>query len=225
MKIQKKFKTFSIKKFFLTVLFTVIVSVFIGSTILFVGSVPQWIRAEIMFGIEPGSEFLVELASNDNLYEKFEETSNQEKSLYGEDYPAEELLLCRLIDLLSTNRIMQVYTLSLLIGISLGTIIYIVAIQNIKFKQIVLELFVAFLILYIFVALLNLGYETIINQLIQNITSQEITYYTYLYDFQWYTALVPYIFAAIIIYVTNMVKQKIITAKFNKQLHKKEILN
>ena len=215
-------KTFSVKKFLLTILCTVIVSVFIGSTILFVGSVPQWIQSEVITGMEKGSESLIEIGKSYQVgYEQIEESFKEDKALYGEDYPSEELFLMQLINTFSTNRIMQVYSLSFLIGIALGTIIYIVAVQNIKGKQILIELVVAFVVLFILMMLINLGYETLINKAIQSVNPTDVTYSTYIYDLESNNVLIPYIIIATVIYIGNMVRQKVLTNKLNKELNKK----
>jgi len=215
-------KTFSVKKFLLTILCTVIVSVFIGSTILFVGSVPQWIQSEVITGMEKGSESLIEIGKSYQVgYEQIEESFKEDKALYGEDYPSEELFLMQLINIFSTNRIMQVYSLSFLIGIALGTIIYIVAVQNIKGKQILIELVVAFVVLFILMMLINLGYETLINKAIQSVNPTDVTYSTYIYDLESNNVLIPYIIIATVIYIGNMVRQKVLTNKLNKELNKK----
>lgn len=215
-------KTFSVKKFLLTILCTVIVSVFIGSTILFVGSVPQWIQSEIMTGMEEDSESLIEIGKSYQVgYEQIEESFKEDKALYGEDYPSEELFLMQLINIFSTNRIMQVYSLSFLIGIALGTIIYIVAVQNIKGKQILIELVVAFVVLFLLMMIINLGYKTLINKAIQSVNPTDVTYSTYVYDLEINNVLISYIIVATVIYIGNMVRQKILTNKLNKELNKK----
>ena len=215
-------KTFSVKQFLLTILCTVIVSVFIGSTILFVGRVPQLIETEVINSMEKNSEVLIEIGkSYQTGYEQIKETFKEEKALYGEDYPAEELFLLALINVYSTDGIIQVYSLSLLIGITLGTIIYIVAIQNIKGKQILIELVIAFVVLSVLMMFINLGYETIINKAIQNVNPTDVTYSTYIYNFESNNVLIIYIIVAAVIYIGNMVRQKILTNKLNKELNKK----
>lgn len=215
-------KTFSIKKFLLTILCTVIVSVFIGSTILFIGSVPQWIQSEVITGIEEGSETLAEIGKSYKIYEQIEEDFKEEKALYGEEYPSEELFLMQTINIFSTNRIMQIYSASLLIGIILGAIIYIVAIQNIKGKQIIIELVVSFVVLYIIMILINLGYETLVNKAIQSVNPTNVKYFTYIYDLQNNSVLIPYIIIAIVIYIGNIVRQKH-KYKLNSSIEKKEL--
>lgn len=222
MKNQEKLKTFSVKKLLLTILCTVIVSVFIGTTILFVLAIPIWIQTEVVGGMEKKSEALIKIGKSyqENL-EQIEESFNEDKALYGEDYPAEGIFLFQLINIFSTNRIMVVYTMSVSIGVALGSIIYIVAIQNIKGKQIVIELIVAFSILFVLMMLLNVGYEAIINKAINEINPTEVKYSTYIYDLEGNNILIPYIIVAATIYIVNMVRQKIITNKLNKQLNTK----
>ncbi len=173
-------------------------------------------------GMEEGSESLIELGKSYQVgYEQMEEKFNKDKALYGEDYPAEEIFLMQTINFLSTNRIMAIYTMSILIGIALGTIIYIVAIQNIKGIEVVIELFLAFVVLFILITLLNLGYQTIINKLIGDVNPTDVTYYTYIYNLESNNILLPYTIAVAVIYIVNMIRQNIITNKLNKQLNNK----
>lgn len=222
MKYQEILKTFSIKKLLLTILCTVIVSVFIGTTSLFVLSVPTWIQTEIVTGMEKDSEALIEIGKGyqENL-NRVQESFDEDKSQYGEDYPAEGIFLFQLINIFSTNRIMAVYTTSFLIGVALGTIIYIVAIQNIKGKQILIELVLAFVVLFVLMMLINLGYETLINKGIQSVNPTAITYSTYIYDLESNNVLIPYIIVATVVYIVTMIRQKIITNKLNKELNNK----
>ena len=222
MKNQEKLKTFSIKKLLLTILCTVVMSVFIGTTSLFVLSVPIWMQTEIVTGMEKDSETLIEIGKGyqENL-NRVQESFDEDKSQYGEDYPAEGIFLFQLINIFSTNRIMAVYTTSFLIGVALGTIIYIVAIQNIKGKQILIELILAFVVLFILMMLINLGYETLINKGIQSVNPTAITYSTYIYDLESNNVLIPYIIVAAVVYIVTMIRQKIITNKLNKELNNK----
>ena len=217
-----KFKTFSFKKLLLTILCTAIVSVFIGTTILFIFSIPNWLQTEVVASMEKDSEALIEMVKSyqENL-EQIQEIFNEDKALYGEDYPTEGIFLFQLINTFSRNRIVEVYTMSVLIGIALGTIIYIIAVQNINGKQMLIELVVAFIVLFVLITLLNIGYEAIINKAISNANATDVKYSTYIYDLESNNILIPYIIVAIIIYLANMIRQKIITNKLNKQLNNK----
>lgn len=216
-------KTFSLKKLLLTILCTVIMSVFIGSTIIFVISIPRWIQSEVVFGVWGNAEALVELENKYQIeYEQIEEMFKELKALYGEDYPVEEIYLMQTINKCSTESIVKIYTMSVLIGIALGTIIYIVAIQNIKGIEMVIELFLAFVVLFVLISLLNLGYYTIINKLIGDISPIDGgTYSAYIYDIESGVIFILYAIVATVIYAVNMIRQKIITNKLNKELNEK----
>ena len=175
-----KFKTFSIKKLLTTILYTVVISVFIGTTILFLLSAPEAIQAE-MIGDMQDSENVREIGKNyEEQVQKIEEYINECKELYGENYPAGEIFLCQFISKLSTGRIIKGYLLSLTIGVVLGIIIYIVAVQKIPKEEVVIELMFAFVILLILAIILNVGYEAIINKIINsNNSSTKIYYYSF----------------------------------------------
>lgn len=222
MESKEKVKMFSLKKLLLTILCTVMISIFIGSTILFIYAIPSWMQLEVIVSLDKDSEVLIEIGKSyqENI-KQLEENFNEEKEQYGDNYPAEGIYLFQLINLFSANRIVLIYAMSLLIGIVLGTIIYIVAVQNIKGKQIVFELIVAFIILFMFVMLLNAIYGAIINKAINEINPTEVKYHAYIYDLESNKAVIPYIIVAAIIYIVNMVRQKILTNKLNKELNNK----
>ncbi len=219
---KENVKRFSMKKLLITVLYTVIVSVFIGSTILFVSSIPGWMQAEILPNLNKDSEILIYIGKGQQeSLNQLKESLEEDKAIYGEDYPAEGIFLYNLINVVSTNRIMQVYSMSVLIGIALGTIIYIVVVQNIKGIEMIIELFIAFVILFILIMLLNLGYQAIINKFIGDVNPTDVTYYTYIYDLESNNILIPYIITIAVIYIVNMIRQKILANKLNKQLNNK----
>lgn len=224
MKNKERLKTFSLKKLLLTILCTVIISVFVGTTIVFVFSSTHRLTAEIIKNLEPDSEQLMEIGESYKKASKIiEEEINEYKMKYGEDYPIEEILLFQAIQIFSTTRILETYIMSVLIGIALGTIIYIVAVQNIKGKQVFIELIVAFLILFAIMNLLNIGYEAIINKVISDINPTAIKYSTYIYDLENNNVLIPYIIVSGVLYIANMLRQYIITRKLNKALNNEKI--
>jgi len=215
-------KTFSVKKLLLTILCTVIISVSIGSTLLFIYMVPQRIQLEVINVMEKDSETLIGIGKHyKRAYDSIEEDFKKDKALYGEDYPAEELLLLQWTNYFSTEVIMRVYPLSLLIGIGLGFIIYIVAVQNARGKKAIIELVVAFVIIFLLIMLANLAYQTIINKTINSLQPTDVKYYTYIYDLQNNKLIILYSIAAVVIYIGNIIRQKILTNKLNKALNKK----
>lgn len=214
-----EFKTFSIKKLLVTILYIIIISVFIGTTALFLLSIPEVIQLEVINSLDGDSETLVEIGKvYQEQVDQINKKINEEKELYGEDYPAEEILLYQFICKFSTSRIIQVYLFSLIIGVILGIVIYIIAIQNIPPKQVFIELVIAFIILVMLIALFNIGYEMFLNKAINNIGSTDIKYST---DLDISNIVILYIIIAIVIYIIHMIKQKVLTNKLNKQLNAK----
>ena len=214
-----EFKTFSIKKLLITILYTIIISVFIGTTALFLLSIPEVIQLEVINSLDGDSETLVEIGKvYQEQVDQINKKINEEKELYGEDYPADEILLYQFICEFSTSRIIQVYLFSLITGVILGIVIYIVAIQNIPQKQVFIELVIAFIILVMLIALFNIGYEMFLNKSINNIGSTDIKYST---DLDISNIVILYIIIAIVIYIIHMIKQKVLTNKLNKQLNTK----
>lgn len=214
-----EFKTFSIKKLLITILYTIIISVFIGTTALFLLSIPEVIQLEVINSLDGDSETLIEIGKvYQEQVDQINKKINEEKELYGEDYPADEILLYQFICKFSTSRIIQVYLFSLITGVILGIVIYIVAIQNIPPKQVFIELVIAFIILVMLIALFNIGYEMFLNKSINNIGSTDIKYST---DLDISNIVILYIIIAIVIYIIHMIKQKVLTNKLNKQLNTK----
>ena len=64
--------------------------------------------------------------------------------------------------------------------------------------------------------------QIIINKLISNITAESITYYAHIYDLESNEEylIVQYIVLVAIIYIINLIRQKIITNRLNKELNK-----
>ena len=74
-----EFKTFSIKKLLTTILYTVIISVFVGTTILFLSSVPEAVQAE-MIGYMEDSENIREIGKNyEEQVQQIEKHVNESK--------------------------------------------------------------------------------------------------------------------------------------------------
>lgn len=217
-----EFKTFSIKKLLTTILYTVIISVFIGTTILFLLSVPEAVQAE-MIGYMEDSEIIMEIGKNyEEQVQQIEKHVNESKEIYGEDYPAEGIFLHQFISKFSTDRIVKGYLLSLAIGIVVGTIIYIVAVQKISNKKVIIELMFAFAILLILAIILNVGYEAIVNKELNEIATVSESFYSGM-EFNIKNMLVPYIIIAVGVYIVNMIRQRMITNQLNKKLNKKTI--
>lgn len=214
------FKTFSVKKLLKTILYTVIISVFIGTTTLFFMAILENVQLEIISNLDENSEALIQIGKGyQELANEINKEINEEKKAYGEDYPAEGIFLYQLIGKFSTNRIVQVYSVALTIGIVSGIIIYIVAIQNTSKKQVIIELAIAFVVLIILIMLfINKGYEIILNKAINSINPTNVQYSIPEYiDIK--EMLIVYVVIAVVTYIVNMIRQKMLTNRLNKQLN------
>ena len=219
---ENKEKTFSIIKLLLTIFCTVALSVFVGSTILFGNSIEDWSAYAFTRVLEPGSELLTQFGKNYDQWKDMEEYFEETKAKYGEDYPVEDIFLFQIMNFTGTEAIVQLYSLAVIIGIILGTIIYIVAIQKTNNKRKIIQLIIGFIILFIITMLINLGFESFINALSIEGNGQikdiEVIKDDLLHRcFTVNNILVLYIIAATLIYVANMVREKIMTIKLNKQ--------
>lgn len=215
-----KFKTFSVKKLLKTILYTVIISVFIGTTTLFFMAILENAQLEIISNLDEISETLIQIGKGyQEAADEINKEISEEKKTYGEDYPAEGIFLYQLISRFSTNRIVQVYSVALTIGIVSGIIIYIVAIQNTSKKQVIIELAIAFVVLIILIMLfINKGYEIILNKAINSINPTNVQYIIPEYiDIK--EMLIVYVVIAVVTYIVNMIRQKVLTNMLNKQLH------
>lgn len=219
MKNKENLKAFSFKKLLLTILCSIIVTTFILFTAMFVEEIPTWIMSEVMMMADEESEILIyEGKSAEKAMEAF---SSKQKEKHGEEYPAEGILVKQVIYMMESGPIVRTYVHSLLLGAILGTIIYIVSVQGAKGKQLVIELFIAFVILSLFILTINLGYKAIINKAINETGATDAFYDTYVYNIESNNIVYTFIVVFAIVYLVNFIRQKILTNKLNKELNNK----
>lgn len=211
---MKKEKKFSVKELLKTILYAIVVVNFIVFTVTFVEEIPNLILSEAIQAADADSEFLIEVGKS--LDESAEEYITTQKEKYGEEYPATGILVQHMICSLVSGTIIQNYVISLLLGTILGTIIYIVSVQKAKGIELVIEIFIAFIVIAIITAGINLGYQAIINKAINVERATDTFYYTYLYGD---SIFLPYIAVFAVVYIGNMIQQKILTNKLNKELN------
>lgn len=212
-------KKFSIKKLLLTILCSIIVTTFIGNTYLFISAIPNWISGE-------GTSVILD--KNPKIFEevgqKIEKQINEMiieiKAENGEEFPALGAFMYLMSLLYPSAPIIRTYVLTFVAGLILGTIIYIVLIQKAKGKKLIYELAIAFISIFLLITLVNKGYQLLLNYMLSNIKESEFTYLTSLYDMDNYGILWPFIVIFGIIYICNLIYQKIQTNKLNKELNK-----
>lgn len=205
-------KNFSMKKLLLTILCTVIVSVFVGSTGFFIWAISQ----QRVGKLDEKSEELIKIGKQeDSQIEGMEQTIKEMKDIYGEDYPAGGILLYKIVIGCSTSIIISIFPIFVMVGIVLGTLIYIIAVQNSKGLDLMFECYFAAIILIILVIGLNLGY-----QVMMAIVTGDEEYVGVFDEDEVLSVGIPIYIATVgIIYIANMVRQKIIANRLNKQLN------
>ena len=223
MKVLKEvFKGFAIKKLLLSILCSIIVTTFVGFTILFVKVVPSYALAEICNEVNGNSEELKEMGNYmQELYNtSVKESFAEEKEKYGENYPAEGIFIYFLMNYFNSVSICKVYTLTLLIGTILGALVYIIFIQNATGIRMILEATICGIFILLILVLVNWCYKLIINNAINKIGvgNQNNGNIGYVYDIN--SPDILYIFIGIIgiAYIINLIYQKILANKFNKKL-------
>ena len=200
MKSMESIKKFSIWKLLLTILCTTMISTFIGFTITFISVIPNWMYSEVLSVAETTEEGNMATKYWENL---FENTMKEQQEEYnnsltmGENYSVKGSVLINLVYGRPAYLIVKTFAMTCLIGTVLGTIIYIIV--------------------------LNLVYRTSINRMINNFTSQPITYYAHIYDIESNEEyiVIQYIVVVAIIYIVNMIRKKILANKLNKELNNK----
>ena len=211
---MKKEKKFLVKELLKTILYAIVIENFILYTIMFVEEIPTWIMSEVMMVADDESEILID--EGKKTEEVMEEFTTMQKEKYGEEYPADGIFVKQLLYSFESGPIVQTYVNSLLVGAILGTVIYIVSVQKAKGVQLAIEIFIAFAIIVIIIAGINLGYETIINRVINDSGAADTFYDAYIYND---SIFLPYIAIFAIVYFGNMIQQKILTNKLNKELN------
>ena len=86
-------KTFSIKKLLVTILYTVIISVFIGTTALFLLSIPETIQLEMVNSMDKDSETMINNKLIRLIKKLTQKKSYMEKTIRQKEYFYTNLLV------------------------------------------------------------------------------------------------------------------------------------
>ena len=221
MKIKESIKKFSIGKLLLTILCTTMISTFIGFISIFMSEISNWIYSEVADVIETTEEGKMLYKYWEDLFES--RTQVEQDEYNKETYSIKGKILVELIHERPSYKIVKTFAMTSLIGTVLVTIIYIIVIQKAEGKQMIIELIIAFTVLIIMIIFLNLMYQNDINRIINEFTSQPITYYAHIYDLESNEEyiVIQYIVVVAIIYIVNIIRQKILANKLNKELNNK----
>ncbi|MBR4111325.1 MAG: hypothetical protein IKK43_06560 [Clostridia bacterium] len=223
MKLKEMFKGFSLKKMLLTILCTVIVSVFVSATMTFVRDFNTYTAYESVAGLHENHEKFKEVVSqyDQEVIQGYYDNVEQQKEEWEKDIPTRALTEILLKRFESENRV-HVYVTSVVMGVALGIVIYVIAIQKANIKQAVIELLIAFAILIAIIILVNHIYMIILGHFTQNAFETIIDFGgAELYYLEDNTLIIVYVVAAVILYVGNLIKQKMLANKLNKELNNK----
>lgn len=217
---EKKEKIFSIKKLLSTILKTVMVTAFIASTLIFIIAVGYEGMYDILCVLNLDSEITIKFANvGQNEWEMLNDNIKELKVEYGEDYPAEGLIHIA-YKFGTFMGITDIYLTSIIIGVLVGAIIYIVDIQKTTGKKKIIQLAITFVVLLGLIGLMYLGYQAFINEVLAIGETRGIERIKEIFEFDPSNILIIYIIAAVVIYILHMIKQKIITIKLNRELNK-----
>lgn len=223
MKLKEMFKGFSLKKMLLTILCAVIVSVFVSATMTFVKDFDTYATYESVGALRENNEKFKEVV---NQYDKevmqgYYDNVEQHKEDWKKDIPTRALTEILLRRAESENRV-KVYVTSVVIGIALGSVIYVIAVQKANIKQAIIELLITFAILVAIIVLVNHIYMMILGHFTKNAFETIIDFGgAELYYLEDNTLIIVYIAAAVVLYVGNLIKQKILANKLNRELNNK----
>ena len=210
-------KKFSLKKLLLTILCSIVITTFIGTTYLFITSLAFVENAKVLELLDPESPELKQVARQ---YEDwFNKAVDGLKAQHGEDYPAAGMF-SYLLTTAGYERLEEIYIISVIIGIVIGSVFYIIVIQNAKGKKLILELLIALTVVLAIIFILNIGYEAFINKVINKYNISEMVFDTELYDIDNTNTILIYVVVVAIAYIGNLVYQKIQTNRLNKELNK-----
>lgn len=164
---------------------------------------PQGFKEE--FGTETIEEALTMIYRN--TQERLENTQEDFFNNNNENYPADYPVGGMLIDGLQLNVVTALFTIFILsigIGITLGVVIYIIFIENKKG----IDAIIAFFICLVLSCFLFKGAEMLAETIYGG------------YDFSWYNNIIIYVVTFILLYLINLIHQKKIANKLNRELNK-----
>lgn len=218
---------FSVKKLLKTIFISILVTIFIGTTCLCVEGVSSYLWCLKIRDIVNNSKDLNEHNSllessieySNIFHQGVEKIRNDYEKNFGEEYsktfPAEGIFLQMLVNGIGNMSIIHIYTYSALYGVILGTAIYIIIIQNAKKKQLFKELLIAIMILSLLILITNFVIQKLI---LKNLVGLDEYKKYYLYDNRTILQVLVIIF---VIYIVNMIKQRSLVKKLNKELNNK----
>lgn len=212
---------FSLKKLLLCLLCSVIITTSIGSTIIFIFAIPKWNLSEyiITLGHDPSTAKKLTGGFLERYQETIVEECNRQRELYGDDFPAEAFFTFDLMNFATSDLSIHTYILTFILGIIIGTIVYIVFVQKSKGINLLFSLIFALAIIVALILLVNFSYNTVMTHRLNELSNElNLIYDSPIFNIK--IILLAFLIIFVTIYIINMVHQKIITNKLNKELEK-----
>ena len=218
MKLKEYLKEISIKKLFITILCSIIITTSLSFTIVFIESLSGTLVNEAFSTWNDRMPDEV-IKYGKNVEETINKKIQEEKDMYGSDYPSEGILFYMAMSNSRENAIVETYKQSILVGIILGTFVYIVWVQKAKKKNLFIESVICGGMMLILVVLVNVIYELVFYVMMKNLGQEAYIYsLNEVYDIKNVAIICVGIFA--VVYVGNYIYQRIMVSRLNKELNK-----
>ena len=216
---------FDLKKLLKCIMFSVLVTCFIGFTNVFISKVMMNSYVTAWNELDNNPQYIEYTKNRTDIgyesYNYFLTEANELKEKYGDDYPAEEVLFYRIMMLSNTEDELSIYLAAIIFGIGIGTIVYIISEQKAKGKVLIIELLVSALGIMILLIGIDFGHTVIVNSFIKSsgftgsFKSENIN------ETIKFLILIGFVILSISLYLSNLIIQKINSKKLNEELNKK----
>lgn len=218
MKLKEYLKEFSIKKLFITILCSIIITISLSFTVSFIDCLSGTLVNEVLLASDDKMpDEIIELGKYNE--ESINKTIEKEKKLYGSDYPSEGILTYIIGSRSRQIAIVETYKQAVLVGIIIGTFVYIIWVQKAKKEHLLIESVVCSGIMLILVLLVNVIYELFFYVMMKKLGQEAYIYsLNEVYDMENVSIICIVIF--VVVYVANYIYQRIIAGRLNKELNR-----
>ena len=215
-------KKFSVLKLLFSIVCSVIVTVFCGNIIWNIeNDMFSYTEAKVLDGMTDEPQFVIDMLKP--LSKKVNEGFDNHKTTYnyGDEY-TEGMFLLNHLSSMKMQRVEFIFK-CVLLGVILGMVIYMIAIQKATGKKLVLELIIGFIFLCLIIVIINLGYGVYFEKLVEGTEYNITNIQTNIYDLglNKLELGIGFVALVLIIYIGHMVYNKMIVKKLNNELNNK----
>ena len=206
----------SLKKLLLCIIISVLITNFIAIGI----TITCVLFDNTMVQIELCNRFSKDKVEKDQIIEYYRqqerimnEIKEENLDLYGEDYPIYGMFSAAL-PLIGIDPIISMYIMSIVIGLVIGIVVYLIFIEDKKGLEAIISFVICFIITVLLYYLLQ-----VLSDILNNSTTGVIPYFEFK-PFEWHQLIIGYAVTFIGMYFINLIHQKRVTNKLNKELNK-----